>query len=86
MAGRRSRIIRRFLSASELPREGGECVSATKDGVDLVDHLKVIQVGDIAGCGRLAGRGKGVRKTLRLSLWHQHIVIQNIRNTEPLMH
>jgi hypothetical protein len=75
VAGCRSRIIRRFLSALELLREGGECVNATKDGDDLVDHLRVIQVGDIARCGRLAGRGKGVRKTSQLSLRHPHIVI-----------
>jgi hypothetical protein len=59
MAGCRSRIIRRFLSPSELPREGGECVSAAKDGDDLVDHLKVTQVGDIGDVAgwRVAGGG-----------------------------
>jgi hypothetical protein len=48
MAGCRSRMIRSFLPASGLPREGGECVNATKDGDDLVDHLNVIQVGDVS--------------------------------------
>jgi hypothetical protein len=81
--GCRSRIIRRFLSASELPREGGECVSAGKVGDDLADDLKVVQVGEIARCGGLApgkfapdeltGRGEAVRKTLRPSLRHPHI-------------
>jgi hypothetical protein len=52
MACCRSRIIRRFPLASELPREGGECVNATKNGDDLVDQLKVVQVGGIAQRGR----------------------------------